>query len=176
MRRGCLSASLAASAGGTHRAGDLLFVDRGGDQTRHLPTPPLALARSWTDAQPIHNKESNDPKRDQAVGHNMQHASSLRSLSRACHENERTEDELLCPVSSMSIFVAGACTIAGRHEQKRVNRHRRYLAHPSVHAVCGIRSRQHGAWRPHCADAAPASGIVGSADTPGRPLRLTHGC
>jgi hypothetical protein len=43
----------------------------------YLPTPLLAIARSCTDSEPIDNEESTDPKGDQAVGHDMQHASSL---------------------------------------------------------------------------------------------------
>jgi hypothetical protein len=66
---------LPAPAGGEQRSGDLLFVR--GDQTWALPTSPVAIARFCTEAQPIHNEESTDPKRDQAVGHCMQHASFL---------------------------------------------------------------------------------------------------
>jgi hypothetical protein len=65
----------------------LLFV-RGGDQTWPLPTPPVAIARFCTEAKPIHNEESTDPKRDQAVGHSMKHASFLDLASQHVTEDE----------------------------------------------------------------------------------------
>ena len=65
--------------------GSFAVIDRGGNQTWSLPTPPVAIARSYTDAQPIHNEESTDPKRDQAIGHSMQHARFHGSHSPACH-------------------------------------------------------------------------------------------
>ena len=67
--------------------GDFAFRRRRGGLPWHLFMPPLSFARSCTDAQTIHNKESNGSKCDQAVGHNMQHASFLRSHGPAWHEN-----------------------------------------------------------------------------------------
>ena len=79
------------------------------------------MARSCTEAQPIDNEEGTDPKCDQAVGHNMQHASSL--VFTVQHGTKTSELKTICStLSAPCQLLAAATTPNLKRERSAIRR------------------------------------------------------